>query len=118
MDPNAPDILKLITGGKFDPPFTVTIKRRSGIQTFKSDAGVKREAAFEICKETVRTPSDLLRIRAGMASDVYKPLNNMTLELQFMLYLGYKGGTLDVPPQPVPETVTEVVVETEPTVEP
>lgn len=113
IDPNAPDILDLITGGKFDPPFTVTIKRRTGIQTFKSDAGVKRESAYEICKETIRTPADLLRIRSGMSADVYTSLNNMTLEFQLMLYLAYKNGGLDVPPTPASEAVTEVIVGTE-----
>ena len=110
VDPNAPDILQLISGGKFDPPFTVTINRRSGVQTFKSDAGTKRESAYTIVKETIRTPADLLKISAGMTMDVYKPLNNMTLEFQLMLYLAYKNGGLDVPPQPTPSITTEVTV--------
>ena len=119
MDPNAPDILQLIQGGKFKTPFTVTLMRREGIQTFKSDAGTKTEAKFVLCKETVRAPSDLLRIKAGMVSEVYKPLNNMTLEFQLMLYLSYVGDILDIPPQPVEETTTEVTVATEgATVEP
>src|SRR5210317_1502758 len=59
MDPNAPDILQLIQGGKFKTPFTVTLMRREGMQTFKSDAGTKTEANFVLCKETIREPSDL-----------------------------------------------------------
>jgi len=100
LDPNAPDILDLIKGGKFDPPFTVTLKKRDGIQTFKSDAGVKRETSYALCKETIRIPADLLRIRAGIIAEIYQPLNNMSLEFQLMLYLGYKNGALDVPPPP------------------
>jgi hypothetical protein len=97
IDPDAPDILDLIRGGRFDPPFTVSLMKRDGIQTFKSDAGIKSEANFVFCRETVRNPSDLLRILAGVESEVFKPLNRMTLEFQFMLYLGYRNGALDVP---------------------
>ena len=112
LDPKAPDILDLIRGGKFNPPFTITIKKRDGMQTFKSDAGIRREPNYELCKETIRTPADLLRIRTGITAEIYQPLNNMTLEFQLMLYLAYKGGTLDVPPPPIPEAV-KVTVETE-----
>ena len=122
LDPNAPDILDLIKGGKFDPPFTVTLKKRDGIQTFKSDAGIKRENNYTLCKETIRTPSDLLRIRAGMVAEIYQPLNSMSVEFQLMLYLAYKNGALDVPPPPEPPPAAvevEVATETEEaTVEP
>ena len=111
LDPNAPDILDLIKGGKFKPPFTVTLQKRDGIATFKSDAGVKKEANYALCKETIRTPADLLRIRTGIVAEIYKPLNNMSLEFQLMLYLAYKNGSLDVPPPPEPApTTTEVEV--------
>jgi hypothetical protein len=116
IDPNAPDILDLIRGGKFNPSFTVSLMKREGIQTFKSDAGIKREANFVLCKETVRKPSDLLRILAGVESGVFKSLNRMTLEFQFMLYLGYRSGALDVPSMPDVESETievQVASETE-----
>lgn len=113
IDPAAPDILDLIKGGRFDPPFTVTLTKRDGVQTFKSDAGVKTETKYSLCKETVRTPSDLLRITAGVDAEIYKPLNNMTLEFQFMLYLGYRNAALDVPHHPAPPSTTQVEVRTE-----
>ena len=114
IDPDAPDILDLIRGGKFDPTFTVSLMRREGVQTFKSDAGTKSEPHFILCKETIRTPSDLLRILAGVESGVFKSLNRMTLEFQFMLYLGYRNGALDVPPAPEPAAQTiEVQVASE-----
>ena len=115
IDPNAPDILELIAGSTFKVPFTVTLKKRSGVQTFKSDAGVKTETAYKLCKETIRSPSDLLRIAAGMQADIYQPLNNMTLEFQLMLYLTHTGGLLNTPPKPAPVAVEAAV---EATVEP
>jgi len=96
-DEGAPDVLQLISGGSFNPPFTVTLMQREGTQTFKSDAGTKTEAAFKLCKETIRDPSDLLRITAGITSEIYKPLNNMSLEFQLMLYLASQHGALRVP---------------------
>ena len=113
IDPNAPDILDLIKGGKFDPPFTVTLRKRQGMQVFKSDAGTKTEANFELWKETIRVPADLLRISAGVKAEVYQPLNNMTLEFQLMLYLAYKNRALDVPPPPAPQITTQVSVQAE-----
>ena len=102
------------TGGKFDPPFTVSLMKREGIQTFKSDAGTKREPNFVLCKETIRAPADLLRILAGVESGVFKALNRMTLEFQFMLYLGYRNGALDVPSMPAPDpATTEIQVASE-----
>jgi hypothetical protein len=118
VDPDAPDILELIKGGEFKPPFTVTLMRREGMQTFKSDAGTKTEAKFVLCKETVRTPSDLLRLSAGVQGEAYKSLNNMTLEFQLMLYLAYGGGTLNVPPKPVVEETQTVEVAEEAPVQP
>jgi len=113
IDPNAPDILELIAGSTFKVPFTVTLKKRSGIQTFKSDAGVKTETAYKLCKETIRAPADLLRIAAGMTAEIYQPLNNMTLEFQLMLYLTHTGGLLSTPPKPAPvvEEAVEATVE-------
>ena len=96
-DERAPDILQLIQGGTFDPPFTVTLMQRKGMREFRADAGVKREANFELCKETIRDPSDLLRIKAGIVGEIYKPLNNMSLEFQLMLYIAANGGGLRVP---------------------
>jgi hypothetical protein len=107
IDPNAPDILDLIKGGRFDPPFTITMTRRDGIQTFKSDAGTKTETKYALSKETIRTPADLLRVRAGVTAEIYKPLNNMTLEFQLMLYLAYKNKALDVPSRPPVPAVQE-----------
>lgn len=101
-DESAPDVLDLIKGGTFNPPFTVTLMRREGMMEFKSDAGVKREANFKLCKETIRDPADLLRINAGIKQDVYKPLNNMTLDFQLMLYLAAQHGALDRPATPTP----------------
>lgn len=115
-DENAPDVLNMIQGGKFNPPFTVTLMRREGIQTFKSDAGTKTEANYVLCKETIRDPSDLLRITAGIVGEIYKPLNNMTLEFQLMLYIAAQNNALDVPPKPdspVPEPSTQVEVQSE-----
>lgn len=113
-DESAPDILRLIQGGKFDPPFTVTLMQREGIREFKSDAGTKREANYKLCKETVRDPSDLLRITAGMMSEIYKPLNNMSLEFQLMLYIAKQNGALQVPDAPAPAPApVEVEVQTE-----
>lgn len=100
-DESAPDVLKIISGGTFNPPFTVTLMQREGTQIFKSDAGTKTEAAFKLCKETIRDPSDLLRITAGITSEIYKPLNNMSLEFQLMLYLASQHGALHVPQRPV-----------------
>jgi len=97
FDEDAPDVLRLIQGGRFDPPFTVTLMQREGVREFKSDAGVKREANYKLAKETVRDPADLLRIQAGMVSEIYKPLNNMTLEFQLMLYLASQHGALKLP---------------------
>lgn len=96
-DETAPDILQLIQGGKFDPPFTVTLMQREGIREFRSDAGTKREANYKLCKETIRDPSDLLRITAGIVGEIYKPLNNMSLEFQLMLYLAQQHGALRTP---------------------
>jgi len=101
IDPDAPDVLQLIAGSTFKTPFTLTLKKRSGVQTFKSDAGVKTETAYQLCKETVRSPSDLLRIAAGMKAEIYQPLNNMTLEFQLMLYLAHTSNILNTP-QPAP----------------
>ena len=115
VDPDAPDVLNLIKGGRFKTPVTITLMRREGMQVFKSDAGVKREAAFVFCKETIREPSDLLRLGAGITAGVYKPLNNMTLEFQLMMYLAHENNALDVPPQPVvvpqPEETKEATEE-------
>ena len=97
VDLNAPDGFQLISGSRFKQPFTVTLMRRSGIQTFKSDAGTKTEAAYELCKETIRNPSDILRLTAGIRAEVYKPLNEMSLEFQLMLYLAHAHGVLDTP---------------------
>jgi len=96
-DETAPDILQLIQGGSFDPPFTVTLMQREGMREFRSDAGTKREANYKLCKETVRDPADLLRITAGIVGEVYKTLNNMSLEFQLMLYLAHKNGALLTP---------------------
>jgi len=121
IDPSAPDVLDLIRGGVFKVPFTVSLMRREGVQTFKSDAGVKTEANFVLCKETIRDPSDLLRIMAGVEAGVYKSLNRMTLEFQLMLYLAYTHGALDVPSMPVPSTkglyTAQMAAEAEETVE-
>lgn len=100
FDPDAPDILKLIQGSKFSPPFTVTLMRRTGVQVFKSDAGQKTEPKYEFVKETICEPSDLLRLVAGIRTEVYKPLNEMTLEFQFMLYLGFISRTMTIPGAP------------------
>ncbi len=100
IDPNAPDVLELIAGGTFKTPFTVTLMKRSGVQTFKSDAGTKTETAFELCKETIRTPSDLMKLISGIKSEIYKSLNNMTVEFQLMMYLAREHGILEVPPKP------------------
>ena len=89
IDPSAPDILDLIGGSTFKTPFTVTLMKRAGVQTFKSDAGVKTETAYELCKETIREPSDLLRITAGVEAEIYKSLNRMTIEFQLMLYIAH-----------------------------
>jgi len=97
FDEAAPDILNIIQGGTFDPPFTITLMRREGVQIFKSDAGVKREANYKLCKETIREPGDLLRISAGIVAEIYKPLNNMSLEFQLMLYIAAQTGGLKVP---------------------
>ena len=96
-DEAAPDVLHLIRGGTFNPPFTVTLMQREGTQTFKSDAGTKTEAAFKLCKETIRDPSDLLRLTAGMVGEIYKPLNSMSLDFQLMLYLAHQHGALKTP---------------------
>lgn len=93
-DADAPDILNLIRGGTFNPPFTVTLMQREGMREFRSDAGTKREANYKLCKETIRDPADLLRITAGIMGEVYKPLNNMSLEFQLMLYLAAQHGAL------------------------
>jgi hypothetical protein len=114
-DEGAPDVLALIQGGTFNPPFTVTLMRREGMQVFKSDAGTKREANFVLCKETIRDPADMLRITAGIVSEVYKPLNNMSLDFQLMLYLATQHGALKLPAQP-PQKAVEVAQEA--TVEP
>lgn len=97
VDPSAPDVLALIQGGRFKTPFTVTLMRRDGVQVFKTDAGSKTEASYKLCKETIREPADLLRIRAAIHAEVYKPLNDMTLEFQFMLYLAHVHGALNSP---------------------
>lgn len=97
VDPDAPDILKLISGSTFKTPFTVTLMKRSGVQTFKSDAGIKTEAAYELCKETIREPADLLRVTAGVEAEIYRPLNRMTVDFQLMLYLAHINNALDTP---------------------
>jgi len=94
FDEDAPDVLRLVQGGRFDPPFTVTLMQREGMREFRSDAGTKREANYKLCKETVRDPADLLRIQAGIVGEIYKPLNNMTLEFQLMLYIAARNGAL------------------------
>lgn len=95
FDPSAPDVLQLIQGGRFKTPFTITLMRRDGQQVFRTDAGTKTEVSFKIAKETIREPSDLLRIKAGLDAGVYKPLNNITLEFQLMLYLAYTHDSLN-----------------------
>lgn len=97
VDPETLHILKLVQGGKFKEPFIVTLQRKVGIRAFKTDAGTKQEDSYEICYETVREPSDLLRLAAGVAAGSYKHLNNNTLEFQLMLYLAFSGGLLEVP---------------------
>ncbi|MGD9726570.1 MAG: hypothetical protein AB7L09_01265 [Nitrospira sp.] len=104
FDEDAPDILQLIQGGVFNPPFTVTLMQREGMREFRADAGVKREANYKLCKETVRDPSDLLRLKAGIVGEIYKPLNNMTLEFQLMLYISAKNGALYNPNAARPST--------------
>ena len=99
-DESAPDVLDLIRGGTFDPPFTVTLMQREGMREFRSDAGTKREANYKLCKETIRDPSDLLRITAGIIGEIYKPLNNMSLEFQLMLYIASRDGALRLPAPP------------------
>jgi hypothetical protein len=111
VDPCAPDVLQLIQGGVFKVPFTVTLMKRSGIQTFKSDAGIKTEAAYELCKETIRTPADLLKIMTGTRAEIYRPLNNMSVEFQLLLYLAYIGGAIQPPSAPATESVVETTVE-------
>lgn len=96
-DESALDILQLIQGGRFEPPFTVTLMQREGMREFRSDAGTKREANYKLCKETIRDPADLLRITAGIRGEIYKPLNNMSLEFQLMLYLAAQHGALRTP---------------------
>jgi hypothetical protein len=93
-DPNAPDVLKLIQGAKFETPFVVTLMRKVGHQIFKSDAGQKTEDRFEPVKELIKDPSDLLRLSAAIKVGVYKSLNDMSLEFQFMLYLAAQYGVL------------------------
>lgn len=102
FDPDAPDILKLIQGGRFRVPFTVTLMRRAGVQVFKSDAGQKTEAKYELAKETIAEPADLLRLLAGIKSEIYKPVNDLTLEFQLMLYIALNTGAMTVPGAPVP----------------
>lgn len=97
FDPEAPDILKLIQGGRFKVPFTVTLMRREGMQVFRSDAGSKTEAKYVACKETIKEPADLLRLVAGVKNEIYKPLNDLTLEFQLMLYLALMNGAMYVP---------------------
>ena len=96
-DETAPDVLQLSQGGRFEPSFTVTLMQREGMRESRSDAGTKREANYKLCKETIRDPSDLLRITAGIVGGVYKPLNNMSLDFQLMLYLAQQHGALRTP---------------------
>lgn len=102
FDPEAPDILKLIQGGRFKIPFTVTLMRRAGMQVFKSDAGQKTESKYELCKETIKEPGDILRLIAGVKSEIYKPVNDLSLEFQLMLYLALMNGAMYVPGMPAP----------------
>lgn len=101
FDPDAPDILQLIQGGRFKVPFTVTLMRRTGVQVFKSDAGQKTEAKYELCKETIKEPADILRLTAGVKAEIYKPINDLSLEFQLMLYLALSNGAMYVPNAPV-----------------
>lgn len=94
VDPNAPDVLKLIQGAKFTTPFVVTLMRKVGQQVFRSDVGQKTEDRFEPTKELIKDPSDLLRLSAATKVGVYRPLNDMSLEFQFMLYLAAQHGVL------------------------
>jgi hypothetical protein len=94
FDPTATDVLKMIQGSKFSVPFTVTLMKRNGLETFKSDAGTKTEDKYELCKESIRDPGDLLRINAGIKIGAYKALNDNTLEFQFMMYLAAQHGVL------------------------
>lgn len=112
FDPEAPDILKLIQGGRFKVPFTVTLMRRSGVHVFKSDAGSKTEANYELCKETVKDPSDLLRLVAGVKTGVYKGVNDLSLEFQLMLYLALMNGAMVVPGGPAVTPAPQVLEET------
>lgn len=94
FDPTAVDVLKMIQGSKFATPFTVTLMKRNGLETFKSDAGTKTEDKYEICKETIKDPSDLLRLGAAIKVGAYKSLNDNSLEFQFMMYLAAQHGVL------------------------
>ena len=94
VDPEAVRVLSLIQGAKFKRPFTVTLMRREGMHVFKTDAGSKTEASFAIHEETIREPSDLLRINAAISSGAFKTLNNNTVEFQLLLYLAAEGGIL------------------------
>jgi hypothetical protein len=94
VDPNAPDILKVIQGSKFKTPFTVTLMRREGQQVFKSDAGTKTEDKYVLVKETVKDPADLLRLGAAIKMGAYKALNDNSLEFQFMMFLAVQNGAL------------------------
>lgn len=94
VDPNAPDVLKLIQGTKFKTPFTVTLMKKAGQHVFKSDAGSKTEDKFELCKETIREPADLLRLNGAIKVGAYKAVNDISLELQLMMYLATECGAI------------------------
>lgn len=94
VDPNAPDVLKSIQGSKFKVPFTVTLMRREGQQVFRSDAGSKTEDKYVLIKETIKDPSDLLRLGAAIKLGAYKALNDNSLEFQFMMFLAIQSGAL------------------------
>lgn len=94
VDPTALDVLSLAQGAKFAAPFTVTLMRRAGSHVHRTDAGTRQEAAFEVHKETIREPADLLKINAGLVSGAYKLLNNNTIELQLLLYIASTTGVL------------------------
>jgi len=92
VDESAVDVLDLLKGAQFARPFTVTLMRRAGMQVFKTDAGSKSEASFQIHKETIHGPADLLRINAALASGAYKTLNNNSVELQLLLFIASETG--------------------------
>jgi hypothetical protein len=94
VDPNAPDVLKLVQGCKFKTPFTITLMKQAGKNVFKSDAGTKTEDKYEVCKETIKDPSDILRLLAAVKVGVYKPLNDMGVEFQLMMYMATQHGIL------------------------